>query len=329
MAGPGNRRARPRTVFLGSLIAVVGLLIGGCSSDGGGPSRPDIAARIAGVAVTSAEVETLAGRAVTPPTLTGETAPAAPDADLTPEQVRRIALNFYLRLRLLESLAAARGIDAEPLDSLEAALELVPEEQNVLTGVTPEDVVLSERAGAISEALAAQIFPDVSVSDDELQRRYDELAIQFQAGWQANVRVAVFPTQDVAEQFRSSLGPSIPFDETAVAFGAFEAGSMGLVTSGSLLAPPVLEAIEPLQAGELSVPVEGSIGWIVFLAETREQTGEVTFDQARPDLLLALQDQKRQRLFDDWFEQRLREAEVVVDPYYGTWNPARGAVGPA
>jgi hypothetical protein len=43
-------------------------------------------------------------------------------------------------------------------------------------------------------------------------------------------------------------------------------------------------------------------------------------------VLAAAQDQKRQRLFADWLDERERKAAVKVASYYGKWNRDRGSV---
>ena len=47
---------------------------------------------------------------------------------------------------------------------------------------------------------------------------------------------------------------------------------------------------------------------------------------ARLEILAVLQDQERQRLFDDWFQQRLTQADVEVHEFYGRWNAQSGTV---
>ena len=43
-------------------------------------------------------------------------------------------------------------------------------------------------------------------------------------------------------------------------------------------------------------------------------------------MLSAAQDQKRQRLFADWLDEREKKAAVKVASFYGKWNNETGSV---
>ncbi|HYT37921.1 MAG TPA: peptidyl-prolyl cis-trans isomerase, partial [Acidimicrobiia bacterium] len=118
-----------------------------------------------------------------------------------------------------------------------------------------------------------------------------------------------------------------PFDETATGLGAAKAGSMGQVTSASEeLSPELKNLIGTLHKGELSPPAQAADGYLVFLCEDRQDTPERTLAEVRPQVLAAAQDQKRQRLFADWLDEREKKAAVKVASFYGKWNRERGAV---
>ena len=109
--------------------------------------------------------------------------------------------------------------------------------------------------------------------------------------------------------------------------GAAKAGSMGQVSSGTEeVSVELRNVIGTLHKGELSPPAQAADGYLVFLCEDRRDTAEQSFAQVRPQLLAAVQDQKRQRLFADWLDQREKKAAVKVASFYGKWNKERGSV---
>ena len=84
--------------------------------------------------------------------------------------------------------------------------------------------------------------------------------------------------------------------------------------------------IGTLRAGELSPPAQAADGYLVFLCEDREDTAERSLAEVRALVLAAAQDQKRQRLFADWLDEREKKATVEVASYYGKWDSERGSV---
>jgi len=116
-------------------------------------------------------------------------------------------------------------------------------------------------------------------------------------------------------------------DETATGLGAAKAGSMGQVTSASEeLSPELKNLIGTLHKGDLSPPAQAADGYLVFLCEDRQDTPQRTLADIRPQVMAAAQDQKRQRLFADWLDEREKKAAVKVASFYGQWNRERGAV---
>jgi hypothetical protein len=150
---------------------------------------------------------------------------------------------------------------------------------------------------------------------------------RFKAGWSSTIRAAFLPTKAVAEELRQKVVAGAPFDETATGLGAAKAGSMGRVTSGTEeLSPELRNLIGTLDRGELSPPAQAADGYLVFLCEDRQDTPERSFADVRDQVLTAVQDQKRQRLFADWLDEREKKAQVLVASFYGKWNKERGSV---
>jgi hypothetical protein len=311
---PGRQTLRSALAVVVAVVAVVG-----CSSKK--PTRPDIAAHVGEATVPSKDVEALASRYIRVGSV-DEQHPAIPVKD-----GRRIVLNFLIKFALLNDLSSRASIAPVETAAIDAAIAALAPEELTKANLEPGDVRLSIEAGEISKRLAAKQFPNIAVSDFELKELFDKASARYAAGWTAKVRVAYFPTKDSAEQLRAKSPAAGAFETTATAFGATKAASMGAVSKGDALGEPVLKALESLPAGQLSEPLQAEGGWLVFLIDSRDDVAAKSFDEARPELLEELQDQKRQKLFVEWFDEQLKQAKVDVHKFYGAWESDRATVG--
>ena len=314
--------SRRGSVVVAAVLAVV-LLASACGDEEvAEPS--DVAAVIEGREISAIEVNVLADRYLAAPAPSGQTGSTIPPLE-RPVAVRFV-LNYLIRLSMLEIVAGEFDLEVEIDPELELALESISPEEYAQSNLTADDVRVAERAGDISRRIALVLFPEVAIAEDEVTRIYEQESYRYESGWSAVVHTAFFGSLADAESLRSATRDGASFLETAQALGALESGSMGVVTSTSPLPPRILESIGSLNPGEVSETIQASIGWLLFFVESREEIGETPYEVARQEILRALQDQERQRLFDDWFQQRLREADVEVDEFYGRWNAQSGTV---
>lgn len=322
MAEAGGRCARGLTstawcVASGLLMVVVAQAVAGCSSD---KSIPEIAARVESASIPSADVEQLAARFMDAGVV-DEEHPAIPVGE-----ARRVVIRFLIRSTLLKELAVRASVEPVASEFIEAAIAALTPEELLQSNVQPEDLQASIEAGELSKRLAAKQFPNVAVSDFELHELYDKAATRYAAGWSAEVRVAYLPTQELAEELQWLEPSPEDFETAANQLGATNVGNMGTVSSGDALGEQVLATLAVQSVGQLSEPVQATGGWLIFLVDSREDIPATSFEQARPELLLELEDQKRQDLFVDWFDSQLKAARITVDNFYGSWNGERGDV---
>jgi len=309
----------------GVVAAVVGVALLAASCGEEEPTGPsEVAAVVEGQEILAVEVNVLTDRYLAAPATSGQTGSTIPPLE-RPVAVRFV-LNYLIRLTMLEIVAGEFDLEVEIDPELELALESVSPEDFAQSNLTADDLRVAERAGDISRRIALSLFPEVAIAEDEVRRIYERASYRYESGWSATVHTAFFGSLAAAEQLRSATREGASFIETAETLGALESGSMGVVTSTSPLPPDILEVIGSLSPGEVSETIQASIGWLLFFVETREVIGETPYDVARLEILAVLEDQERQRLFDDWFQQRLMQADVEVDRFYGRWNAQSGTV---
>ena len=324
MARSGHRRLALIAVLVASVAAA------GCSS--GSSKPPAVAAEVNDAKVPSADVERLTIQYISASSGSGETVAKGPAAGkplkpLDKKVGRRYVLEYLIRLTLLKQLATDNGVSAETEDLLDKALGVAPDSEFSHSAYTREDLRNGLMAGDVSKKLAEKLFPNVAVSDSDIEKHWEIVKDRFKSGWSSSIRAAFLPSKAAAEELRQKVMAGAPFDETATGLGAAKAGSMGQVTSGTEeLSVELRNVIATLHKGELSPPAQAADGYLVFLCEDRQDTVEQSFAQVRPQVLAAVQDQKRQRLFADWLDAREKKAAVKVASYYGKWNKERGSV---
>ena len=299
-----------------ALALVVAAMMAAC---GGSDGPPAVAATVSGVDIASERVERLTSQWVKSETAQAAQSGAAGgklDRDVAAKQV----LGFVIRSAFLEHLAAGMGIEDNP-NALEAlAPEQVPTAEFESAGWSKADLEQSLRDARLSKAIGEKVFPTVAVSDVELRQKYDRNKDFFNQTWRTQARVAYFDSAEPGRALKDRGLVGDAFDAAARELGAKQAGSLGLVTPITPLPQPVLAAVGGLAAGRTSDPVPAGSGYVVVVADTRDERPPMTFDDARPALLEVLEDEQRQKLFYDWFNKRLAEAAVKVSSYYGKWD---------
>lgn len=326
MARSGSQQLRRlRLALILPLAVCVATAAAGC---GGKSKPPAVAARVNGIAVPSADVERLTNQYNEASTRsTGKTSEGAPLKPLDRKIGRRYVLEYLIRLTLLKQLAQDNSVSIEPDGLLDKALGMAPDSEFARSAYTREDLRNGLMAGNVSKKLAEKLFPSVAVSDSDVEKHWETVKERFKAGWSSTIRAAFLPTKAAAEELRQKVMAGAPFDETATGLGAAKAGSMGQVNSSTeQLSPDLRNLIGTLRKGDLSPPAQAADGYLVFLCEDRQDTPERTLADVRPEVLAAAQDQKRQRLFADWLDEREKKAQVQVASFYGKWNEERGAV---
>ena len=311
-------------------IALIPFLAAALTAAGCGKAKPpSVAAQVNGSTVPSVDVERLTTQYLSASAgSTGQTlAEGAPLTPLARKTGRRYVLEYLIRLTLLKQLAQHNGVPVESDSLLDKAVGVAPDSEFAHSAYTREDLRNGLLAGNISKKLAEKLFPNVAVSDSDVEKHWETVKDRFKAGWSSTIRAAFLPTKAAAETLRQKVSAGAPFDETANGLGAAKAGSMGQVTSATEeLSAELRNLIGTLHKGDLSQPAQAADGYLVFLCEDRQDAPEQTLAEVRPQVLAAAQDQKRQRLFADWLDEREKKAAVKVAAFYGKWNRDRGSV---
>lgn len=296
------------------LAVALAVVVAGCGDDG----PPAVAATVGSEDITSDRVERLTNQWVK--AQTAKAAESGATANIDREDAAKQVLGFVIRSVYLSQVAAEMNVVDNPTAIEELASEQVPAAEYESAGWSKTDLEQSLRDARLSKSIGEKVFPKVAVSDLELRQKYERSKDFFNQTWQIQARVAYFDTPDPAKALKERRLTGEAFDAAARDLGSKQAGSVGLVTPLTPLPQPVLDAIAGLSTGQTSDAVAGGSGYLVAVADSREDKAPVTFEQAKPSLLKVLEDEQRQQLFFDWFNKRLGEAKVKVASHYGKWS---------
>ncbi len=297
------------------LAVTMAVMVSGCGDDG----PPKVAATVSGADISSERVERLTSQWVKAQTEKAAQS-GVPGDELDRKDAAKQVLGFVIRSVYLEQIASEMSVEDNPTALEELAPEEVPVAEYESAGWSKADLEQSLRDARLSRAIGEKVFPKVAVSDVELRQKYERSKAFFDQTWQTQARVAYFDALEPAKTLKGRGVTGEAFDAAARELGAKQAGSLGLVTPVTPLPQPVLDAVAGLSAGQTSEPVSGGSGYLVVVADSREDRTPVTFEEAKPALLKVLEDEQRQKLFYDWFNKRLAKAEVKISSYYGKWS---------
>jgi foldase protein PrsA len=244
------------------------------------------------------------------------------------EQYARDFLTFLIHQEVVRSYAQANGIQA-PADEVDALLD----QQIAVLGGRERFQRMLGRAGltepqvrelfeqqVLREAVADAVTAE-QASDQALMRTYRERELEF-----TQVEVAHILVSDRARAQRlvreatpdnfARLARRFSDDPSSAANG----GDLGVQQAAGLVEPFARAALE-ISVGEIGGPVRTEFGWHVIWVKDRQTQA---FDEVRPQLL----EEVRGEVFSNWLLQRVREADIRVNPRYGAFDDSSGQVIP-
>jgi peptidyl-prolyl cis-trans isomerase SurA len=260
--------------------------------------------------------------------------PQIADAKTDTERAARLKelydqlLDFLIEEALLKQLASEAGIVVTNAD-VETAIENIRAQNNM----TEEQFFEAVKAQGMSEAqyradlkkqlarfkvINERVRSRVNITDDEVQRRYEQRARGEGNELRFKVSHLVVPldpdalaTETAAARkeaniVRAALTP-VNFAERAEELGG---GELGWVAEGDL--PENLgRALLPLGPGDISDPVRGSGGFHIFYVQDREVGSDFpSYDEMREELFREMLDAAMRRQERIFIEELRRDAVI-------------------
>ena len=147
----------------------------------------------------------------------------------------------------------------------------------------------------------------VRVTDDEIQKFYDENPDQFEAGTTYNASHILVETEEKALEIAAQINAGeISFEDAAKANSTCpsgqQGGELGDFGHGQMV-PEFEQACDALEVGEMSAPVQTQFGWHLVKLNKKEDGGKMELAEVKEQIRQALMQQKQQAAYQSRINQ--------------------------
>jgi parvulin-like peptidyl-prolyl isomerase len=304
---------RALTRFFAPTAALVLLLsLAGCS---GG----DAVVIVNGEAITETEIQTEldAVQSEFPQMFQGV------DGEAREMDFRQRIIDQRITSILLDQAAEDADIDI-PQSEVDAAIEEIkagfPDEAAFLeslesVNMTYEDLERETREQLVSQKLVEEVSGQIEVSDADVEQYYENNKDQFQV--EEGVRPAHIlvakEDKDLADELHQRVLDGEDFAALAEEYSIDDASAADGGDLGWPTYPFVAEfqaALDQLDVGDVSAPVESPFGWhVITVLEVREG-GTLTVAEAREQIVVSIQSQRQADAFQQYVDELREEAEI-------------------
>ena len=147
----------------------------------------------------------------------------------------------------------------------------------------------------------------VKVTDDEIQKFYDENPDQFEAGMTYNASHILVDSEEKAAEIAAQINAGdISFEDSAKANSTCpsgqQGGELGDFGHGQMV-PEFEAACDALEAGEMSAPVQTQFGWHLVKLNKKEDGGKMELAEVKEQIRQALMQQKQQAAYQSRVNQ--------------------------
>lgn len=189
---------------------------------------------------------------------------------------------------------------------------------------TPEfkTAVETFRNQSLARAAIDASLKDVTVSDEEAKKFYDEHPDQFTQPERVHVRHVLISddvtSADAIAKIQADLKAGVSFDEVAksrsLCPSAAQGGDLGEVSKGQMVPEFEAAAFALKNPGDLSEPVKTQFGWHIIRLEGRTPSSVEPFDTVKPQLVQYLTNEKKGEVFKNAVEglKKTYKVEMLV-----------------
>lgn len=189
---------------------------------------------------------------------------------------------------------------------------------------TPEfkTAVETFRNQSLARAAIDASLKDVTVSDEEAKKFYDEHPDQFTQPERVHVRHVLISddvtSADAIAKIQADLKAGVSFDAVAksrsLCPSAAQGGDLGEVSKGQMVPEFEAAAFALKNPGDLSEPVKTQFGWHIIRLEGRTPSSVEPFDMVKPQLVQYLTNEKKGEAFKNAVEglKKTYKVEMLV-----------------
>ena len=315
-------------------VAVVSVIALSACAAVTGTGNPNVAATVNGEEIPISEVESQFEQAKKQPQI-------AQQLEQDPNAQSSLQAEILSRLvasRLLQDWADDLGItatDEEVAEEREALVEQLGGQEAFdqaveQSGLTEPEVDEQIRQRVLQNEITAEVSGgSEEVTDEEVEKFYEENA-DARFGEKATARHILVEEKAKAQEIVSKLRKGADFaklakQESTDPGSAQQGGELPEFGHGQMVAE-FDEAVFAADVGELVGPVKTEFGYHVIEVIDKQPGQELA--EVEDEIRSELAQSQGGDLVNEELTKRTKEAEVTVNPRFGTWNPETGQVEP-
>jgi parvulin-like peptidyl-prolyl isomerase len=200
-------------------------------------------------------------------------------------------------------------------------------------GLTEEQVKSDLRTRLLSEKVFEKVTNEVEITDEDVQKYYDDNAAQFETPASREVRHILVKSKARADELHAQLEDGADFAKLARQYSTDPAskkdGGKFTAQQGATVAPFDKGAFD-LDTGELSEPVKTQFGWhIIEAVGDIEEKSTQDLSEVEEQIRSTLLEEKKNTRINEWIEElRARfEDQTAYAPGFEPPPPAETTTG--
>lgn len=165
-----------------------------------------------------------------------------------------------------------------------------------------------------TEIVVNNILSNVSVSEEDAKKYYDDNKQQFNKGETVIAKHILVSTQDECEKIKNEINSgAISFEEAAKKYSTCPSneaeGSLGEFGRG-MMVPEFEEAAFALEIGKVSEPVQTQFGYHLIKVEENKPAETIAFENIKDKVVNMLSQQAQQKVYIDTINELQSRYEV-------------------
>lgn len=184
------------------------------------------------------------------------------------------------------------------------------------TGITEKELLRQLKVEKMYNELRNKVTSGVKVSDDEVEKYYEENKDMFVEPGGIKIYHILVDTEDEAKKIIEKIKGGEDFDQLAQKYSKCpskeEGGDLGIVNENTNFVAPFKEAALKLKPGEITKePVKTEFGYHVIKAGESTEAKTRTLEEVKEDIRYRLLEYEKDSFFVKYLDDLKNKAEIV------------------
>ncbi|MFT9486597.1 MAG: peptidylprolyl isomerase [Tepidibacillus sp.] len=180
-----------------------------------------------------------------------------------------------------------------------------------MSGITLDEIKENVK---INVQLKKLLEPQISISEEEMKKYFDENKESFAEQEQVKARHILVDSEEKAKEVKAELEKGGDFAELAKKYSTDtgtkdQGGELGYFGKGEMVAEFDQVAFS-LEVGKISDPVKTDYGYHIIEVEEKKEAKPANYEESKNEIKDILSDQKMQDLYPTWLEDQKTKYKI-------------------